>query len=123
MLIILLRVRSSNRKLKKIRVLEYLGKRSFGIYLYHWPLYIVCNKTIQLGYLGSFVALFLSLILAEFSYRFVENGFRKKLQERSFTLPRSRVAFAAIGITLCLFSTSVVSFASAPEKNSIQLDL
>lgn len=62
------------------RVLTWIGVRSYGIYLWHWPLFMITRPDLDLpfsGYpllIGRFVV---TGILAELSYRFVEVPIRK----------------------------------------------
>ncbi|MFM7067979.1 MAG: acyltransferase family protein, partial [Actinomycetes bacterium] len=60
------------------RPLRYLGERSFGLYLVHWPIYLAVRQTWP-GMWSPFRVLFsvgLSLIAAEASYRLVERPVR-----------------------------------------------
>lgn len=57
------------------RLIQYVGTRSYSIYLWHWPLVVL------IGYLGLdnsvdtiFFGVALTFLLAEASYRFVERG-------------------------------------------------
>lgn len=61
-------------------VLGWIGKRSYGIYLWHYPLYILCYQ-----YLGADawrVALPLTVLVAAVSYAFVEMPMRLRLRDR-----------------------------------------
>ncbi|HUV16979.1 MAG TPA: acyltransferase family protein [Ilumatobacteraceae bacterium] len=61
------------------RVFRWIGTRSYGLYLYHWPIYqmirgVAGNKLT----FGEFVyALVLTVIVTELSYRFVETPIRQ----------------------------------------------
>lgn len=59
--------------------LRWIGLRSYGIYLWHWPVYMVTRPGLDVPLRG--VPLFLmrvaiTLVLVELSYRFVEKPFR-----------------------------------------------
>jgi peptidoglycan/LPS O-acetylase OafA/YrhL/lysophospholipase L1-like esterase len=63
-------------------ILVWIGRRSYGLYLYHWVIFQIYRQdTKQLGTplgLAEFVGLVaLSLALSEVSYRFVETPIRK----------------------------------------------
>lgn len=59
--------------------LKYIGQRSYGIYLWHWPIFVVLRPGIDIGLegLSAFaLQLTLTLVLAELSYRFIEQPVR-----------------------------------------------
>ena len=54
---------------------RYLGQRSYGIYLWHWPVFMLTRPGFELAFDGasaSVVRVALALLLAEASYRWVE---------------------------------------------------
>jgi peptidoglycan/LPS O-acetylase OafA/YrhL len=58
-------------------VMRYIGKRSYGIYLYHWPVFIALEPFRQSGNAASFVfvvaiKIALTFLIAEASFRTVE---------------------------------------------------
>ena len=60
-------------------VFTYLGRRSYGLYLYHWPVYQLYRK-VSSNYLSLAQFVVLSLIvlaLTEISYRFIEMPIRQ----------------------------------------------
>jgi peptidoglycan/LPS O-acetylase OafA/YrhL len=60
--------------------LRYLGRRSYGIYLWHWPVYMVTRARIDVGFDGIELFTFrlvATLVLAELSYRLVERPVRR----------------------------------------------
>ncbi len=62
-------------------VFTYLGQRSYGIYLYQYPVMIFYEAKItnlaQYPYLHAAIELVLILICSELSYRFIEKPFQK----------------------------------------------
>jgi peptidoglycan/LPS O-acetylase OafA/YrhL len=59
--------------------LRYLGTRSYGLYLYHWPIFMVLRPGLDLEWAGIPVLalrLGLTVIVAELSYRFIEMPIR-----------------------------------------------
>lgn len=89
-------VNVENRGLNKIlnnKTLVYLGKRSYGIYLYHYPLlasieygYVKFPFTIKNVYEKAFIddsiCFLLTLLIAILSYQYIEKYFLKL--KRSF---------------------------------------
>ena len=60
-------------------VLLWIGTRSYGLYLYHWPIYqIIRNVAGNKLKLHEFVlAMVATVIITELSYRFVEMPIRR----------------------------------------------
>ena len=64
--------------------LRWLGERSYGLYLWHWPIFMLTRQDdtgLGLG-LTLLVRILLTLAVAELSYRFVETPIRHGLLER-----------------------------------------
>lgn len=66
------------------RPLRYIGERSYGLYLWHWPLFVLVQaslhdlgRTTSAGWLAGAIALLLTVLFAHLSYRFVEQPVRK----------------------------------------------
>jgi peptidoglycan/LPS O-acetylase OafA/YrhL len=74
--------------------MRWLGTRSYGVYLWHWPVFVLTRPGIDLPTLndnGAFILrLFLTLGLAECSYRYVEMPVRMGFLERVFVDARVR---------------------------------
>ena len=71
------------------RPLAALGKRSYGLYLWSWPVSVVCE-----AYTGSWSAFLLAMaitaVVSELSYRLVETPIRRGALGRWFAAARSR---------------------------------
>jgi peptidoglycan/LPS O-acetylase OafA/YrhL len=62
------------------RLLRWVGLRSYSIYLWHWPVYMVTRPQLDVSLEGwPLLALRLAItgVLAELSYRYVETPFRR----------------------------------------------
>jgi hypothetical protein len=60
--------------------MRYLGERSYAIYLWHWPVFLLTRPGFELGLGGApavVLRLGLVLVLAEASYRFIERPIRQ----------------------------------------------
>jgi peptidoglycan/LPS O-acetylase OafA/YrhL/lysophospholipase L1-like esterase len=60
--------------------LRWIGRRSYGIYLWHWPVYVVTRPGIDIGWSSGptlALRLGLTLLLAELSFRYVEEPIRR----------------------------------------------
>ncbi len=68
------------RRVLGVGVLTWIGERSYGIYLWHWPIFVITRPGFDVGITGYpllFVRFALTIVIAEFSYRFVEMPIRR----------------------------------------------
>jgi len=69
------------------RVLCWIGQRSYGIYLWHWPVFMVTRPQLDVSITGlPLLALRMAVtgVLAELSYRYVETPIRTGALERAW---------------------------------------
>lgn len=100
----------SNRLLSS-PALRLIGRWSYGIYLFHWPL-VVSHKFDNLNSGVRFVVVTaLSIALAGLSYRIVESPIRNRRLPRLSMLPVALVAVSIVVVSL------VVSTPTAPALN------
>ncbi|QEA59502.1 acetyltransferase [Leuconostoc koreense] len=83
------------------KILNYLGKRSYSIYLYQLPVFVFYEKFIphyQPNLLNILIEIVLVLLVSEVSYRYVENFFRngQKLRQYGRWIVQSRNRFFLI---------------------------
>lgn len=101
-------------------VLVWIGKRSYGLYLYHWTIFQVYRKSAGTALnIQEFIGLmFITLVITEISYRFIEipirtGQFTAWWRERR----RTRTPFGPLGVALAILAVvpvfSVVSMAGA----------
>lgn len=113
--------------------LRWVGLRSYGIYLWHWPVFMVTRPQLDVPFDGIpllALRLALTLVLAELSYRFVETPIRRGALGRAWERlresrgPRRRqlgVKWGTVAATALVFSAGLgvaVAQAQAPEKPS-----
>jgi peptidoglycan/LPS O-acetylase OafA/YrhL len=84
-------------------VLRWLGTRSYGIYLYHWPIFLVTRPDLDLPYGGlaaTATSLGLTFGVAELSYRYLEMPIRRGALGRAWRSVRegSSTVRAAYGL-------------------------
>lgn len=112
-------------------VFTYLGRRSYGLYLFHWPVFQLYRKVAS-NYLSvpQFIVLFIVILaLTESSYRFIEMPIRERRLSNSFNklrYPRTdadyerRNKFVAIGVVAAVLPVfSVVSLALGTGEGKI----
>ncbi|MTD91182.1 acyltransferase family protein [Corynebacterium aurimucosum] len=62
----------------RTRMMRWLGQRSFSLYLWHWPVVMILRELSDSPrWLLGLLALPVSFLLAEVTYQFVENPFRR----------------------------------------------
>jgi peptidoglycan/LPS O-acetylase OafA/YrhL/lysophospholipase L1-like esterase len=116
-------------------ILVWIGRRSYGLYLYHWVIFQAYRQDTKqlgtpLGVVECVALVALSLILSEISYRFVETPIRKGQLSAAWRLWRTRqgalrgplpIAVAAIAVVPVF---AIVSMAGATvNKNDVQQSL
>lgn len=105
-------------KILSFPVLRWCGDRSYGIYLWHWPIFLLLRPSLDVAwpdYITHIVRFVLVLALAEVSYRFVEMPIRRGVLKRTVTTwrvkgiprPTTPIAFTAVILT----ATVSVAFA------------
>jgi peptidoglycan/LPS O-acetylase OafA/YrhL len=66
------------RRLLANSLLVWVGQRSYSLYLWHWPIYVLLRWTTGLeNAITQVIALVLTLIIASLSYQFVEQPLRQ----------------------------------------------
>jgi hypothetical protein len=109
-------------------VLSWVGTRSYGLYLFHWPIYQIIRE--QAGVkmsLGQFVlAMIITVPITELSYRLVEMPVRKgaigrwmrrEYRPRSAAQAEARRRLVVVGaVVAVLVGAAGVSVALAPNQ-------
>ena len=112
-------------KLLELPPLRWIGSRSYSIYLWHWPVFMLTRPGFDLELPTIWIRIgqvVLTFVLAELSYRWVEtpirrNGFRVSL--RGWPLPRKLamgLGMLAAGALLLWQGVLTPVTASAPEE-------
>jgi peptidoglycan/LPS O-acetylase OafA/YrhL len=114
--------------------LKWIGERSYGIYLWHWPVLVLLaaaptpwGRDAGANWITGLLALLITMPLAILSYRFVEQPVRRhglirsiRAVARAPRLPAAhRVAgLAVIALLLVTVPASAVAIAVAPSRSS-----
>jgi hypothetical protein len=99
--------------------LVFIGKISYSLYLWHWPLIIFVKYYMirQLTPIEVGILLGVSILISALSWRFIETPFRSK----SFISTRQIYAFGAIGMVLMFFAGGTVYyFKGFPERQGLE---
>ena len=72
----------------------YMGKISYSLYLFHWPLLIFYTYiTVQpLSFYEKISLILITILFSAFSYKFIELPFRRK-ENKKFTLSNKKLCF------------------------------
>jgi peptidoglycan/LPS O-acetylase OafA/YrhL len=113
--------------------MRWVGVRSYGIYLWHWPVFMVTRPGLDVPFDGApllALRLGLTVLLADLSYRFVERPIRrgaigrawKALREaRGARRRRLRLKWAGVVVpvvALCMVLGVAVALAEPPKPPS-----
>jgi peptidoglycan/LPS O-acetylase OafA/YrhL len=110
--------------------LNWIGTRSYGLYLYHWPIFQIIrgNAGARLTVPEFVLAMVLTCIITELSYRYVEMPIRRRQlgkwwdRVRDVSDPKQRQLLAASAVgCVAVFGFAAVSMFTAPLKqNEVQ---
>jgi peptidoglycan/LPS O-acetylase OafA/YrhL len=105
------------------RTLRWIGVRSYGIYLWHWPVMMLTRPGIDVPWRGTFVILAqiaLTVGLAALSYRYVEAPVRSGAAQRRLRAwldahtPRERLRWTAGSLSGCVLVLGLMLGLPAP---------
>ncbi|MEY2989765.1 MAG: hypothetical protein RLZZ163_681 [Actinomycetota bacterium] len=110
-----------------VGVLRYLGRRSYGIYLWHWPIFMVTRPGIDVPWsepVAFVIRLAATLLIAEVSYRLIEMPVRRGTlgdtwravrsgAERGF---RAIATMAAVGVAAVLAIVITIALIITPGE-------
>ncbi len=106
-----------HKPINLVRVMEQIGALSFGIYLFHWPLYILLPNLLPFGtpaWIYTLVNVVVSIILAIICNRALHVGNRLKMLKYY-----KKRRFAYVTILIAMLIPAGISFARMPETSSI----
>lgn len=120
----------------ELRPLRWVGERSYGIYLWHWPVFVLLAAVLPawqsdatLAWVLGGIALAITVAAAALSYRFVESpfrrvGFRRATRSWAIGWRRSRQAALASATALVLVvagaAGTAVALVMQPEKSTVE---
>ena len=84
-------------------VAQWLGTRSYSIYLWHWPIVVALGYfDLQAHVMATVSGLILTMLLGDLSYRFVETTARRKLS-------RMHMQWSAVAVVCGIFVVAIPS--------------
>ena len=109
-------------------VLKWFGDRSYGIYLWHWPIFVLMRSGIDIQWpepLAFVAKIAIVLVIADLSYRFVEMPIRQGAIGSRLTVwraagvprPQPRTLMAT-AVTVVVLSASLVGMYRVPVPDA-----
>ena len=117
-------VRSGNSQVKKvlsIPLLVEIGRRSYGLYLWHWPIFVVTSARLSSTRLAY--ALCATVIVNEFVYQFIEVPTRKGAignwlrQRQQLSAMRRRLPVVLSALVVALVGVSSVQLSGIQARD------
>ncbi len=104
-----------------MRATQWIGDRSYSLYLWHFPVIILWAMAIErkVGYLDLLGMMVLSVVLADLSYRFIEQPVRRA----SFFATSTRRSLIGAGITMLLVAALTFAYPLLAAQTSKAWDL
>ena len=112
-------------------ILKWFGDRSYGIYLWHWPIFVLMRSGIDIQWpdpIAFAVKIVIVLVMADMSYRFVEIPIRQgaigsRLSVwRTAGVPRPQArTLTTTAVTVVLLSASLVGMYRLPAPDARNL--
>jgi peptidoglycan/LPS O-acetylase OafA/YrhL len=109
-------------------VLKWFGDRSYGIYLWHWPIFVLMRSGIDIQWpdpIAFVVKIAIVLVIADLSYRFVEMPIRQgaigsRLSVwRAAGVPRTQArTLMTTAVTVVVLSASLVGMYRVPAPDA-----
>lgn len=121
-------------RIMELAPLRWIGVRSYGIYLWHWPMLVfgrilipTAMGTVENVAVDVLFAL-ISFVASDLSYRFIEEPMRKDGFIKSLEKLVDRVREGVVGkiqaaVCAVLVLATIIAIATAPAKTQLQLQI
>ena len=121
-----------------VRPLRWLGSRSYGVYLWHWPLIVFATRIAapERAVLAGTVAVLVAVAAAELSFRYVETPMRQDgiaVTIQRWLLPVRRLVdgrrgphrrwVVAVGTASVVVAGAALAVGTAPDRSALQASL
>ena len=103
--------------------LRWVGERSYGIYLWHWPVIALMRPGVDISWTGPGIVVVQAAIVlaaAALSYRFVEQPIRTRSLQRRLAQYSRRLRLEVVGAgAMCLVAAFAVLFVTPAALNPV----
>ena len=105
-------------KLFGLKLVQFVGDRSYSIYLWHWPIIILLPYVLhhEINTLMRLTILVLSMVMAWISHKFIEEPF---ISGRKLSFARPRTVFATLAVFTLLISGGI-TFSQAQNAQAME---
>jgi hypothetical protein len=114
---------SKNQQILGSRPLVWIGDRSYGWYLWHWPLIVAAQRYFGQTITNSLIASISGLVIASVTYRFYENPIRVKVWSPNKTAlylaTPFALLFALVGLTNKVITPSLIESSGSTYSESV----
>lgn len=69
---------ASTARIFGLRIFQWLGDRSYSIYLWHWPVWVIVLNDGYPDYRGKFLTIAMTIALSWLTYKLIETPFRER---------------------------------------------
>lgn len=126
--LVILSILRNNSLLSKVLsfpVLDWLGKLSYSIYLWHYPVIILISGGIKSSWYIMLLEIVVTLVLASLSYYLVETPIRKGILAKTVHIFKTKrklykQGFILISSSLLLMITSISCVAFVPRQTVVE---
>jgi peptidoglycan/LPS O-acetylase OafA/YrhL len=102
--VILINLYQLTKTPKIINMFSYIGKLSFSLYLFHWPILVLLSYTFGHSNAALFLGIIFTFLLSILNYNFIENKFRYKYFKKVKNLKFFCVFFIIIVVVLIVIN-------------------
>lgn len=106
-----------------MRLLSFLGKISFSLYLWHWPIASFLNyyNVNEIEAWQSIVGFFLSVVISYLSWKYIEERFRKTIKTKRLLILIGFIYLGLIGVSFFLVKSSGIQERYNADVNEISM--
>lgn len=106
-------------KFLSLPIFLWVGKRSYGLYLWHWPIIVLVDLTVGINCVTAPFAVASSFVAAALSFRFIENPIRALSALGTLHAIRTLLVF----VTASLLAAAIIKFDRNVLNPSVSLGL
>lgn len=122
------------------KLLRWIGERSYGLYLWHYPIIVLSTPVYEIGnpsYLRVILQLIITFIVADFSYNYIEMpirkyGFKEAIKniilksfinsKKIYLIRRTAIAIIILMTMTMIMNININNVSLAKEKTEIPKD-